>query len=401
MADTSAPLPPAAAPLPPRDAPVQVVLVEDDHGDTVLFEAMVGEVDPDLRITSVGDLPALFALDLGSSLVCVVLDLGLPGMSGFEALDQVVARAPSTAIVVLTGRGDRDLGIEAVARGAQDYLAKGQATGPTIARSVRFAVERKRSQLASAALASAQVRQSEQHRLERALLVEPAVQRADLTWRSRYIAARAGALSGDFFDGVELPDGTIRLVIGDVAGHGPDEAALGVSLRAGWRSLTLTQMRPEEVLLGLEEFLEAERPRGDEFATVCDLTICPSLRSVCVRSAGHPPPVLAGVGALDDRCGRSPLGIHLGPRSFPGTSYDLPASWSLVTYTDGLFEVRDATDAILTADQVVAAVQAASGAVGVDPSALVDHFAARATSGWRDDVAVLVVNHGDLGQGQP
>ena len=49
-------------------------------------------------------------------------------------------------------------------------------------------------------------------------------------------------LGGDFYDVVEMPDGRVRAVIGDVMGHGPDEAALGVHLRVAWRSLVLADV---------------------------------------------------------------------------------------------------------------------------------------------------------------
>lgn len=378
--------------LSPRDAPHLVVLVEDDPGDTILFEEAIADADPELRVRCVARTSSLFALTATEEVSCVVLDLGLPGVTGFEALDEIVSAQPRVAIVVLTGWGDAQAGMEALARGAQDYLVKGDADGRTIARSIRFAVERKRSQLAATALAEAHMRQAEQHRLERALLVDPAVVRPDIAWDARYLASRSGVVSGDFFDGLELADGTLRLVIGDVAGHGTDEAALGVSLRAGWRSLVLAGLDPGEVLIALEELLLSERPRGDEFATVCDLTISADLQTVCVRNAGHPAPILAGRGPLPDRAGRSPLGIRLADADLPGTEHHLEGSWSLLAYTDGLFEIRDRSGAILAVEEVPGAVERAARSGAIDADALIGEFADRAVDGWRDDVALLVVH---------
>jgi serine phosphatase RsbU (regulator of sigma subunit) len=385
--------------LSPRDAPHLVVLVEDDPGDTLLFEEAIADADPELRVRCVTRISSLLAHPELGDVSCVVLDLGLPGVTGFEALDEIVAAAPPVAIVVLTGWGDAQAGMEALARGAQDYLIKGDADGRTIARSIRFAVERKRSQLAATALAEAHMRQAEQHRLERALLVDPAVVRPDVTWVARYISARSGVVSGDFFDGLELADGTLRLVIGDVAGHGTDEAALGVSLRAGWRSLVLAGLDPGEVLVALEDLLLSERASGDEFATVCDLTFSPDLASVCIRNAGHPAPILAGRGPLHDTAGRSPLGIRLDDADLPGTEHHLGGSWSLVTFTDGLFEVRGQAGAILAVEEVPAAVEAAAIDGAIDADALIRDFARRSPEGWRDDVALLVVTHDPEGSG--
>ncbi|HWJ97837.1 MAG TPA: response regulator, partial [Acidimicrobiales bacterium] len=167
--------------LSPRDAPHLVVLVEDDPGDTILFEEAIADADPELRVRCVSRTSQLLPLAETDEVACVVLDLGLPGVTGFEALDEIASALPRVAIVVLTGWGDAKAGTEALARGAQDYLVKGDADGRTIARSIRFAVERKRSQRAATALAEANLRQAEQHRLERALLVDPAVVRPDIS----------------------------------------------------------------------------------------------------------------------------------------------------------------------------------------------------------------------------
>ena len=52
--------------------------------------------------------------------------------------------APSLPIIVLTGLNDENTGIQALRKGAQDYLIKGQINGPLIARSLRYAIERGR-----------------------------------------------------------------------------------------------------------------------------------------------------------------------------------------------------------------------------------------------------------------
>ena len=79
-------------------------------------------------------------------------------------------------------------------------------------------------------------------------------------------------LGGDFFDVVETADGRIRAVIGDVMGHGPDEAALGVHLRVAWRALVLADVPDDHILTTLSRLLEAESG-GGIFVTVCDLTL--------------------------------------------------------------------------------------------------------------------------------
>src|SRR3546814_15955575 len=110
-------------------------------------------------------------------------------------------------------------------------------------------------------------------------------------WASRYRpGAGSAVLGGDFFDTVETEDGSIRMVIGDVSGHGPEEAALGVCLRIAWRTLVLAGRPDDEVLPGLDAVLRAER-QADPFCTVCDVTVSPDRRHVRTRLTGPPPPV--------------------------------------------------------------------------------------------------------------
>src|SRR6266542_4809978 len=84
------------------------------------------------------------------------------------------------------------------------------------------------------------------------------------TQRSRCAPATCPAtsalLGADFFDALELPDGTVATLLGDVAGHGPAEAAVGVALRAAWRALILTGHELGQVLDGLQEVLVRDRP---------------------------------------------------------------------------------------------------------------------------------------------
>jgi serine phosphatase RsbU (regulator of sigma subunit) len=151
---------------------------------------------------------------------------------------------------------------------------------------------------------------------------------------------RRALLGGDFYDAVELDDGSIHAMIGDVCGHGPDEAALGACLRAAWRALALAPRPPHEVMATLHRMLPHERHAPDSFATLSTVAIAPDRRSVEVRLAGHPPPIVidaAGARLLDVRSGAPPLGIYE-QSSWPAERAELGDSWSLLLYTDGLFE---------------------------------------------------------------
>jgi signal transduction histidine kinase len=76
----------------------------------------------------------------------VVLDLTLTDSAGLDTFDRVNAAAHGTAIVVMSGIDDEELALEAVHRGAQDYLVKRDIGARLLMRTLRYAVERKRAQ---------------------------------------------------------------------------------------------------------------------------------------------------------------------------------------------------------------------------------------------------------------
>ena len=104
----------------------------------------------------------------------------------------------------------------------------------------------------------------------------------------------------------------MHTVIGDVSGHGPDAAALGVCLRIAWRTLILGGREAEELLPTLQLVHVHERHFTWMFTTLCMVTVAPDRRSVAIRLAGHPPPLLisaAGIVALEPERVEPPLGV--------------------------------------------------------------------------------------------
>lgn len=320
----------------------EVLLVEDDAGDAFLVEELLYGAEPaytPVWVTSISEAERRIT----ASTVCILLDLGLPDSEGLEGLRRTLLVAGRIPVIVLTGRVDRDLGEAAVAEGAQDYLVKGTVGGEELARAVRYAVERRKGQETARRLAEAELMAAEKARLERGLLPRPIISNDQLTWATHYRPGGGRALlGGDFFDGIELADGTLRVLMGDVTGHGPDEAALGVALRVAWRSLILAGTPTDEVLGNLQRVLAAERHAEDVFATVCDLTVSPDLSRATFRVGGHPAPLLVkGAHTGQVRIGeRGPLLGLVDDATWPADEAELGDDWALVLFTDGVIEGR-------------------------------------------------------------
>jgi len=77
----------------------------------------------------------------------LLLDLGLPDSQGLATFERVNQQAPMMPIIIFSGAIDEQLGVEAVAHGAQDYLVKGQIDSFRLKRAIHYAIERKRTDL--------------------------------------------------------------------------------------------------------------------------------------------------------------------------------------------------------------------------------------------------------------
>ena len=270
---------------------VRILLVEDDDGDALLVEELLLEAGTGVTVARARLLAD--ARKLIPDAACVLLDLGLPDSQGLDGLRWLLHQEPDAAVVVLTGMADEYLGEEAVRAGAQDYLVKGDVTGKMLHRVIRYAMERRRWSDAQRQLHAAQVSAQENARLERGLLPSPVLDDARLSVAARYRAGgKQRLLGGDFYDVVQTPDGWVHALIGDVCGHGPSEAALGVCLRVAWRALVLAGLPPSEVLSAAQLVLQHEQHEEAMFATVCMVSVAPGRRSGMLRLAGHPAPLL-------------------------------------------------------------------------------------------------------------
>jgi signal transduction histidine kinase len=123
---------------------IKVLLVEDNLGDAgLLFEALEEAVPGQFETTHVRRLSEALEYLWEEACDVVLLDLGLPDSHGLDTLVVTRAQAPGVPIVVLTGFQDEALAVEALKRGAQDYLVKGQVDGKSLGRTMRYAIVRK------------------------------------------------------------------------------------------------------------------------------------------------------------------------------------------------------------------------------------------------------------------
>jgi serine phosphatase RsbU (regulator of sigma subunit) len=176
-------------------------------------------------------------------------------------------------------------------------------------------------------------------RLEQSLLSRS---RDPHPWLDVHIRYRSGesrlGVGGDFVDYVVHHDKGLSFVIGDVSGHGPDAAALGATLRSGWRALATAGTPPRQALDSLDQVLFSERSSNNMYCTLLAGRVDGLTGSLTLANAGHPPPLLV---AKEARLLPVRPVLPLGCERHDGWrlgAFHLPQAWSLLLYTDGLFE---------------------------------------------------------------
>jgi serine phosphatase RsbU (regulator of sigma subunit) len=379
--------------------PKTLLLVEDDPADYVLVEELLADSDVQAALIwarSVAEAKERLRQDEHPG--CILLDLHLPDGRGLDVVREVIAAAPGAPVVVLTGLAEENAGLAAVAAGAQDYLIKGQAAPHVFSRAVRYAAQRKHVEQASAALQLSALRAEENERLERGLLPTPLMRSGAVEVVARYRPGNEQSLlGGDFYDVVEAPDGTVHAVIGDVAGHGPAEAAVGVCLRVAWRSLVLAGTTDATLIGLLEQMLMAERDGERLFATLTHLSLAADGGSARILRAGHPGLLLRGDAIpggveLVEGEGGPALGLVPG-HDWRAQEVALPAGTSVMLFTDGLFEGRTGPGSERLGEDGL--VELARELAAEAPAAFVDRLIARVEEkarpygGLADDVAVV------------
>lgn len=329
---------------------LSLLVIEDDPAGSLSVPELLDSAGKPIRIRTARNLTEAERL-LTDDVHCILLDLALPAPGTAEgdedelvALKHVLRLAPRHAVLALTANDDSERGAEAVRVGAQDYLFRDELDARLLSRAIRYAVERKRADAAQRQLTESRLRAQENARLERGLLPTPLLEGSPLRFAARYRPGRSRALlGGDFYDTVRTPDGSVHVMIGDVCGHGPDEAALGVELRIAWRALTFAGLCGDELLSTLQKVLEHERADDEIFATLCTVDIAPDGRRAGLCLAGHPSPLIAREGRPAELLPYEDGGPALGllPRArWPRRQVELGGKWSLMLYTDGLIEGR-------------------------------------------------------------
>ncbi len=119
--------------------PHSILIVDDCPEDRVAYRRMFGTTDAE--ISEADTATAAIALCREQMPSCILLDYNLPDLDGLEFIDELSESSDVPAIVMLTGQGSVGVAVEAMKRGVQEYLVKGEINTQSLWRAVEHATE--------------------------------------------------------------------------------------------------------------------------------------------------------------------------------------------------------------------------------------------------------------------
>jgi sigma-B regulation protein RsbU (phosphoserine phosphatase) len=344
--------------------PIKVLLAEDNPMDAMMIRAVLGWVDgATFEIDAFDRLGAAIERAKAVSFDVMLLDLGLLDAQGLNTFVHAHTELPGVPIVVLSGLADEQVAMQAVHKGAQDYLLKGPGMKDLLPRALRYAIERHHGQQKleryTCELQEKNATIEEELRLARevqqALLPQQYPHFSDLTsahGRALQFAHRycpATALSGDFFNILPISDHVAGVLICDVMGHGVRAAFIGALARGFILQFTPIASDPGRFLTSLNHALtETLKQSGIEaFASAFYFVADVASQQMRYANAGHPSALMLrrDAGVVEwlqvERPFQPPLGL-LENTTYPESRTVLSERDSIVLYTDGLYEQENA-----------------------------------------------------------
>jgi len=291
----------------------------------------------------------------------VLCDLRMPKMDGLDVLQEITRVSSDTPVIIISGAGMIDDAIQALKRGAWDYLTKPISDMQVLEVAVNRVMDRSRlmkenrayqlelekvNRSLSEALAQLQANQLAGRELQARLLPVEHQVFGDLVFRHRLYPAMQ--LSGDFMDYFAIDEDRIGFYMVDVSGHDTGSAFVTVIVKTLMSQMhdaledgDDTILSPDRTLQRLND--ELLRQNLDKYITMFYGVIDAAASRMIISSGGHyPQPLLFGdsrvqiinsrgrpVGLFDDTC-------------FINSEILLPREFLLLLLSDGLFELTPA-----------------------------------------------------------
>ncbi len=292
--------------------PAPLLVVEDNPVYTEILQRLLPALGAEMQFVPTCVATAEKAVEeiANTKYAVAILDDKLSGADGMTVLAHIrslpVSRQP--AVIMLTGTGDESAAVEAMKRGAKDYLPKDSLDVPSLLRAISSALERKQLELQVVRYTEALREKTAEveadlnmaREIQEAFLPErypvfpkntPAKESA-LQFTHRYLPT--GAVGGDFFDVLRISDTQAGVFICDVMGHGVRAALVTAMVRTLAEELVSAAAEPDKFLVEINHRLLGilTQTRMPMFASAFYLVVDLARGELRYSSAGHPSPLL-------------------------------------------------------------------------------------------------------------
>lgn len=336
---------------------IPTLIIDDQESDAELLRRSLRNLDPSYQfdVTWISDPQTALQRIAGGGVQLVLLDYHMPRMDGLLVLQKIREHDRTLPVIMLTGQGNEAIAVEAMKRGAHDYLKKDDLTTPALARAIMTVLERKRLEDDLAAQTRAREQDLQLAReLQQAFLPQNLPhfapdQRPDtmgLQFYHRY--QPTVAVGGDFFDVLPIDDHTVGIFVSDVAGHGMQAALVTAVLRT-----LLEEYRDQagdadgflgRINAGLHRVLR--QVSAPVYASAFYLKLDMQEKRGAFANAGHPPQLHlrrreGEVVRLFDKSKTGPvLGLEK-IAAYPSHGFSLEAQDGFILFTDGLIDAAN------------------------------------------------------------
>jgi phosphoserine phosphatase RsbU/P len=363
---------------------IPVLIVDDDPSVGAWLQLLVKRMGESLSCDATWVTTGKDALaELGKNgYDLILLDYLLDDTDGLELLNriQLMPVEIQPAVIMLTGGGNEAVAVEAMKRGARDYLVKGALDQATMRRSMFGALEHRRMSRDLARYTEELRQKNEQ--MEAELAMARQVQQALLpqqypvipkgapdaaTLRFAHLWIPSSAMAGDFFEVLEITDDSAGIFLCDVMGHGVRAALVTALIRGLVEEMMPFAGEPGAFLYGMGGHMKSILQRVDSVLFATSLYVVADVRKMELRmaNAAHPLPLLIrrSEGTAEYWSGAEPdpaLGL------FPDIEYSsqstkVQSGDSLILFTDGVYEAENAAGEAYGLERLRGVVQAHIG----------------------------------------
>jgi phosphoserine phosphatase RsbU/P len=309
------------------------------------------------------------------------------GSEGLELLNRLQRENSSVPIIVMTAWGSVEVAVEAMRRGACDFIQKPWDNWRLLGL-VRNQLERGQQVVRAEAEHDREMREAGD--IQKGLLPRHITQIPGLDISADWKPARV--LGGDYFDILRFADGSVGLCIADVEGKGVPAALVMSNLQSAVKAFATPAMEPEQLCRRLNTIF-CEDVQTERFISLCYARLEPANRRLTFTNAGHCPPLLMRANGQTEKLERG--GAVLG--RLPGWKYEqgevtLGVNDVLVLFTDGVTEAENSEQQEFGEERLTACVRSCGEmtAAGLQRE-LLAQVAKHCGNRFHDDATLMIV----------